>query len=216
MLSMTRNIDELNNLRSEPPEIYFGKMKLSKEQTEKRIEYTEKANEIFDVILIWLLTLRDNGTTIDYYSIRNMLESWLMSLVNEYATPDDYLIDYVSEAAFNFIEITKKNIEDEWYLSADRSLYNAENSANDVFNYKEYTDAIQAGKTEKQWIIEPDNRVRKTHRAVDKKPIPIKDYFQVGLAKMRFPKDYEMAEIFPEELVNCRCKVKYLPEDKKG
>ena len=214
---MTRNIDELNNLttqKAEPPEQYFKKMDLDDEQVEKRLEYTKKANELFDVILILLLTMNENGDTNFFYA-RDLLESWILSLVAEYTTPDDYLIDYVADTAYNFIETTNKHIEEPWYTSSDRALYNAENGANDVLNYTEYKEAIEAGKTHKRWITENDNRVRNTHKAVTKKPIPIKDYFWVGAAQMRFPKDYELAEAFPEELINCRCTIKYLPNNDK-
>ena len=212
---MTRNIDELSNLqtRSVEPEKYFGEMDLDEEQVEKRIKYTKKANELFDIILILLLTMRDNGE-VDYSYARTLLETWLLSLIAEFTTPDDYLIDYASDTAFNFVDTTQKNIDKEWYTSSDRALFNAENSANDVLNYSEYEQAIKEGKTHKQWITESDNRVRDSHKDVEKKPIPIKEYFRVGMAKMRFPKDYEYAAAFPEELVNCRCSIRYLPEDK--
>ena len=211
---MTRSIDELSNLqtRSVEPEKYFGEMDLDEEQVEKRIEYTKKANELFDIILILLLTMRDNGE-VDYSYARTLLETWLLSLIAEFTTPDDYLIDYASDTAFNFVDTTQKNIDKEWYTSSDRALFNAENSANDVLNYSEYEQAIKEGKTHKQWITESDNRVRDSHKDVEKKPIPIKEYFRVGMAKMRFPKDYEYAAAFPEELVNCRCTIKYLPEN---
>lgn len=213
---MTRNIDELSNLttRAVEPEKYFGEMDLNEEQVDRRLKYTKKANELFDVILILLMTMRDNGT-LDYVYARDMLESWLLSLIAEFTTPDDYLIDYATDTAYNFVDTTKKHIDEPWYTSSDRSLFNAENSANDVMNYSEYIDALHSGKTEKQWITEPDNRVRKTHKAVTKKPIPIKELFHVGFALMRFPKDYDLAEAFPEELINCRCSIKYLPEDKE-
>lgn len=214
---MTRNIDELSNLqtRSVEPEKYFGEMDLDEEQVEKRIEYTKKANELFDIILILLLTMRDNGE-VDYSYARTLLETWLLSLIAEFTTPDDYLIDYASDTAFNFVDTTQKNIDKEWYTSSDRALFNAENSANDVLNYSEYEQAIKEGKTHKQWITESDNRVRESHKDVIKKPIPIKEYFRVGMAKMRFPKDYEYAAAFPEELVNCRCTIQYLPKDKEN
>ena len=210
---MTRNIDELSNLqtRSVEPEKYFGEMDLEEEQVEKRIEYTKKANELFDIILILLLTMRDNGE-VDYSYARGLLETWLLSLIAEFVTPDDYLIDYATDTAYNFVDTTQKNIDKDWYTSSDRALFNAENSANDVLNYSEYEQAIKEGKTHKQWITESDNRVRESHKDVIKKPIPIKEYFQVGMTKMRFPKDYEYAAAFPEELVNCRCTIKYLPE----
>ena len=214
---MTRNIDELSNLttqKAEPPEEYFGKMDLNEEQVEKRLQYTKKANELFDVILILLLTMNERGETNFFYA-KNLLESWMLSLVAEFTTPDDYLIDYVSDAVYNFVETTNNHIDNPWYTSSDRALYNAENGANDVLNYTEYKEAIEEGKTEKRWITETDNRVRKSHKAVTKKPIPIKDYFRVGMAKMRFPKDYELADAFPEELINCRCTIEYLPKDEK-
>lgn len=212
---MTRNIDELNNLttRAVEPERYFGEMDLTEEQVDKRLKYTKKANELFDVILILLLTMRDNGT-LDYLYARDMLESWILSLINEFTTPDDYLIDYATDTAYNFVDTTKKHIDEAWYTSSDRALYNAENSANDVLNYTEYIEALRSGKTHKKWITEPDNRVRKTHREVTKKPIPISELFNVGFALMRFPKDYELAEAFPEELVNCRCSIEYLPKER--
>lgn len=208
---MIRKIDELSNLttRAVKPEEYFGNMDLSEEQIEKRVKYTKKASELFDVILILLLTMRERGN-IDYSYARSMLETWLMSLINESVTPDDYLIDYAFDTAYNFIEATQNHIDEEWYLSSDRALFNAENSANDVFNHSEFTEAIEQGKTHKKWVTEKDNRVRKTHRELDDKVIPIKDYFRVGFAQMRYPKDYEYAELFPEELVNCRCTIKYL------
>lgn len=211
---MTRNIDELNNLTTKAvePEKYFGEMELNEEQFERRVEYTKKANELFDVILILLLTMRDNGN-IDYVYARGLLESWLLSLIAEYTTPDNYLIDYATDTAYNFVDTTKNHIEEDWYTSSDRALYNAENSANDVLNYDEYQQAIEDGKTHKKWITEKDNKVRKTHKALEGKIIPIKEFFRVGLARMRFPKDYEYADMFPEELVNCRCQIEYLPKN---
>lgn len=203
---MTRNIDELNNLRSVDPREYFKDMGFTEEEIEERIEFTEKADSIFDVILV-LILLSDN---VNYEELRGRLESDYLSLIVEYAEPDDYLIQYASDFSGNFIDATKDHIEDDWYTSADRSLFNAENSANDVLNYKEYQEAIKDGKTKKKWVAEKDNRVRKNHKLVDGKEIGIKELFYVGGVPMRFPKDYEYAEAFPQETVNCRCRVKYI------
>lgn len=214
---MTRNIDELNNLnrRSEEPEEYFKKMDLPEEEKERRIEYTKKANEFFDLILV-LALLESDRNELFFASLRDRLETYLLTLINEYTTPDDYLIDYAANTAFNFIDTTEKNIDDPWYTSEDRALYNAENSANDVLNYDLYQKAIAEGKTHKKWITEKDNRVRKTHKPLDGKKIGIKELFYVGGIPMRFPKDYEYAEAFPQETINCRCSIKYLPEDLLG
>lgn len=203
---MTRNIDELNNIRSVDPREYFKDMGFTEEEIEERIEFTEKADSIFDVILV-LILLSDN---VNYEELRGRLESDYLSLIVEYAEPDDYLIQYASDFSGNFIDATKDHIDDDWYTSADRSLFNAENSANDVLNYKEYQEAIKDGKTKKKWVAEKDNRVRKNHKLVDGKEIGIKELFYVGGVPMRFPKDYEYAEAFPQETVNCRCRVKYI------
>ena len=208
---MTRNIDELSNLttqKAEPPKEYFGKMDLNEEQVEKRLQYTKKANELFDVILILLLTMNERGETNFFYA-KSLLESWILSLAAEFTTPDDYLMDYATDTAYNFVDTTNKHIDEPWYTSSDRALYNAENGANDVLNYTEYKEAIEEGKTHKKWITEHDNKVRETHREVHNLVIPIEEYFRVGSAQMRFPKDYEKAIAFPEELVNCRCSIVY-------
>ena len=207
---MIRIIDELNNItpRVIPAEEYFADMDLDEEQIEKRIEYTKKANEIFDLILVLLLTMREDGYY-EYDYVFDSLQARLTVLINEYSVLDTYLIEYISELSDTFIEVTKNHIDEAWYLSEERSLFNAENSANDVFNYNEYKDAIRSGKKRKTWITERDKRVRDTHREVDGKEIPIMDFFTVGGVKMRFPKDMEYAFDVPRETVNCRCTIKY-------
>lgn len=95
-----------------------------------------------------------------------------------------------------------------WYLSDDRAMYNAENEANTVLNYKDYKEASLKYKY-KTWITENDSRVRQTHIPLEGETIPIADMFVVGEALMRFPKDIEYASDYPEEIVNCRCSIKY-------
>ena len=197
-----RSIDELNNIRSVDPKKYFEDMGLTEEEIEERMEFTEKANSIFDFILVLILA----GVADD---LIDRLEGDYLSLINEYMTADDYLIQYAMDFSENFVNTTKDHIDDEWYTSSDRSLFNAENSANDVLNYKEYQKAIKEGKTKKEWVTEKDAKVRNTHRAVGGKKIGIKENFYVGGVPMRFPKDYEFAAAFPQETVNCRCRVKY-------
>ena len=143
---MTRSIDELNNLRrSVDPRKYFEEMGFTEEEIEERIEFTEKANSIFDLILVFILLSADREAI--YPDMVDRLESEYLSLINEYAEPDDYLIQYAMDFSENFVGATKDHIDEEWYTSADRSLFNAENSANDVLNYDEYKKAIAEGKT---------------------------------------------------------------------
>lgn len=203
---MTRSTDELNNLkRAVDPKKYFEEMGFTEEEIEERIEFTEKADTIFDVILV-LILLSDRP---NYEELRGQLESQYLDLIMEYSDLDEYLIGYASDFSENFIDATKDHEGEDWYTSSDRSLFNAENSANDVLNYKEYQNAIKDGKTKKEWVSERDAKVRNTHRIVDGKKIDIKEKFIVGGVPMRFPKDYEYASEFPQETVNCRCRVKY-------
>ncbi len=150
---MIRKNDELNLIKTRtiPPEKYFGEMELEEGQIEKRLEYTKKANEIFDLILVLILTMTENGYS-EYDYLYDSLESRLITLIAEYTILDSYLLEYVASFAYNFLDVTRENIDDEWYLSEDRSLLNAENQANDLFNYEEYKEAIRSGKTKKIWI----------------------------------------------------------------
>lgn len=100
-----------------------------------------------------------------------------------------------------------KATSDSWYLSQDRITYNAENEANTVLNYKDYTEA-RGIYTRKSWETEKDSRVRATHIPLEGEEIPINEYFVVGDSLMRFPRDLSMNPS-AEEVVNCRCSVKY-------
>lgn len=201
-------IDELNTL-SKPPKEYFGEMNLTEEQMDERIRFTEQANEELLGIMELIVASLEFGE-IDYDFIQETLEERWLEVIGGFVVIDDYLRQYASDYAMNFIEATKENIADIWFLSEDRALFNAENGANDTMNYKEYVDAIKRGYKAKRWVTERDRKVRKTHAEVEGKVVGIMDYFEVGGVLMRFPKDYEMAFDAPHETVNCRCVVKYL------
>lgn len=184
-------------------------MALTKEQIEERIRFTEEANDELLEVMELIATMDEHGG-IDYDFIRQNLEERWLSLIGGFVVLDDYMRQYASDYAENFTENTRKNIDDPWYISEDRALYNAENSANDTLNHGEYIKAIEDGYKSKKWITERDRRVRKTHSKLEGQVIGILEYFDVGGALMRFPKDYEMAYDAPQEIVNCRCVVKYL------
>lgn len=97
--------------------------------------------------------------------------------------------------------------ENNYWLSVSRATEIAENESNTALNYKDYQTAINAGYTKKTWLTERDSRVRKTHKVLESKTIPINDLFMVGNTFMRFPKDTLMGE--SRESVNCRCAIKY-------
>lgn len=201
-------LDELNTM-SKPPEEYFGEMDLTEEQIDERIQFTEDANDVLLDIMMLIVTMGDYGA-INYDTIQRELADRWAALIGGYVLMDDYLRQYAEDYAENFTDATRRNIEDPWYISEDRALYNAENGANDTLNYKEYVKAIEDGFTHKKWLTEHDMKVRPTHSVLHGQVIGIEEYFVVGGALMRFPKDYELAFDAPRELVGCRCTVKYL------
>lgn len=203
-----RTLDELNNMSTSPEE-YFGDMDLTESQIEERLRFTEESYEAILESMYEIDTYKEFGA-IDYDAIRQRLEDRMAAIIAGYVVLDEYLRQYILDYSQNFVDATERNINDEWYLSEDRALFNAENSANDTINYKDYKKAIEDGFTHKKWVTERDNKVRETHKLVNPKPIPIKDLFVVGGCLMRFPKDYDMAFDRPEETVNCRCVAKYI------
>lgn len=55
-----------------------------------------------------------------------------------------------------------------------------------------------------------DERVRPHHSEVDEEVVGIYDLFTVGNSQMSYPLDTKHGAD-PEEIVNCRCVVEYLP-----
>ena len=209
---MITPIDELN-VMSQKPTDYFGEMGLTEEQIQERIDYTEQANEAILDAMYLIDTMRDYSA-VDYSAVKDQLEDQMLGVIASFVMLDDYLRTYASDFSQNFVDATQRHEDQDWYLSEDRALFNAENSANDTINYKEYKKAIEEGKTHKKWISKNDPKVRHTHMMVDGEEIPIEETFVVGDALMRFPKDYELAFDAPQETVNCRCRIKYF--EKRG
>ena len=55
-----------------------------------------------------------------------------------------------------------------------------------------------------------DGRVRHTHIRLDEQKIGIFEHFDVGKTQMMFPRDTSLgADAFPEEIINCRCSLRY-------
>lgn len=201
-------LDKPYKNRAIPYDEYFGAMDLSDEQMQERISFSEKTEDMLLFIFALLVVMRDYDM-MDYEGIKQQLIAQYTLVIGQYATIDDYLTDYIESFASDFIETTGENIDVEWFLSDDRAMFDAENEANSVLNYKDYVNAIASGKTRKEWITFRDSRVRKTHRAVDGKIIPITSTFEVGDSLMKFPKDLSLGAK-PKETINCRCSVRYI------
>ena len=207
------DFDEINKLgksyknRAISYDEYFEPMDLTDEQKEERVSFSEDAEDTIMFILA-LISVMSGFDSVDEDYLTETLTTSYLGVIGAYTGIDEYLERYASEFATDFIGTTLENIEDVWYLSNDRAMFDAENEANTVLNYKDYVNAIASGKTMKTWITFGDSRVRKTHRAVDGKTIPIKDLFEVGNSFMRYPHDLKFNPK-PELYIGCRCSLKY-------
>ena len=203
-----RAFDELKTRnKSIPYEQYFGEMDITDEQKEERIETAQDFEEmllfIFSLFAVMNQYQYDNA---DF--IISQLESRYRTVVESRMFTDEYLTYYMQDFAEQTIETTQKHSDDEWYLSEDRAMFIAENEANTVLNYSDFQKAIESGKTKKKWLTMRDKKVRDTHKELDGKTIGITDVFLVGDSEMFFPKDTSL-DASAEEIVGCRCSIKY-------
>lgn len=205
------NIDKLNVVyknRAEPYEEYFDVMEISEEQKEERIEASYDFEEDMFFFITMIVLLHGSGYS-DYSTAVKQFTDRYTNNVSKYIDDRDFLLWYPLLFANDMLDSTLRNIDNPWYSSFDRAMFNAENEANAVLNRSEFIKAILAGKRYKTWHDMADRRVRETHRIVGGRTVPIGSVFSVGNALMRFPHDYEMASDNPEELINCRCSITY-------
>lgn len=210
-MSTITSFDEINVLdqsrRSEPYEEYFGKMSISDKQKKLRIAFSERMEEVILYVLSLIDTMVENEE-VDQEYIENSLYDEYIAIVAVYFTVDNYISDYVRQFSHDVVQSTFDHIKEEYYLSRDRAMFISECEANTSLNYKEYTDAIKAGKTHKTWKDIGDRRERRTHLEVGGTTIPIRELFAVGNSLMLFPKD-NSHNPSAKEVVNCRCSIQY-------
>lgn len=215
--------DELNTpkVEVEPPEKYFSKMAISKEQKEERVE---TANDIMSVLLFLfaLLAIEMQEPEPDYDMVYRSFWLRFRDTVAKHSRMDDYQNNYVKEFTQNAFDVTRRHMEASgvgtdgrtdagWWTSPDRAMAMGENSASVVINHEELLQAAEAGAVGKKWVDKADIRVRNTHREVTKEILPFADYFAVGNGVMLFPCDWDNN---PDECYNCRCVCQYY--DKEG
>lgn len=207
-----RIFDELSDLseesmRSIPYDEYFDEMDLTEEEKEKRKQFSREFEDVMLFIFTLFSVMRQYGNINKQYII-GQLQSRYSEIVLKYMEIDKYLADYIADFVIETVDATIKHIDDPFYLSDDRSILISENEANGIFNYGEFSEAIKAGKTRKQWVDVRDRRERETHREVGGTVIPIGDTFVVGNSLMLFPKDTSLGAQM-KEIANCRCTIKY-------
>lgn len=223
-----QNFDELNIIkrRSMPYKQYFGDMELTPKQKKER---EDLAFILEDYIMLFfdLIQSGANETT-----VRQEMTYELYKLLDEegYFETDEQLDKYIAETVKNTYQSTVDNLalypndvseydieKDDttnYWVSDDRAMFIAENESNTLFNSKDYKEAKEKGYTHKIWMAYPDNRVRPTHVDANGLKVPIGSYFEVGEAQMLYPRDvtseYSTGAEHPEEVINCRCTIKYV------
>ena len=202
-------IDELNTPDFDAEayiESYFKPMRISREEKETR---KQAARDFRDYLLtlFLLLGIQTEYLAVNWTYIEDQMRIEFERAASRYANNSKMLTDYIADKASDFVRVTRENMgTDKYWLSDERATYEAVNEANEVLGIADYQKAIEEGKKYKTWRTEKDSRVRKTHREVDDKKIPINDMFEVGNGLMRYAHDWEMN---PGECVNCRCTTVY-------
>lgn len=203
-------VEELENeyLSDSEYEEHFDAMEISEEEKQKRISFAKKFEDTMLFIFALYLIMRQYGHMNEKYIIGQLQEKY-SEIVSEHMTADKHMNDYIEDFSQETIDVTKRHDGEEYFTSRERAILLAENEANTSLNYGQYVDALKKGYKKKIWISERDNRVRVTHREVDGVEIPIDRPFLVGDSLMKFPKDTSMGAS-SEEIIACRCTVKYL------
>lgn len=199
-------IDELNVISYEK---FFDQEGLTKEQKEERIIL---ANELEDVVLfiLALIVVMTENDNFDYAEVSNQFSAKYKSVIKKHTYLDNELDAYIQDITKDIVSTTLDNYDTDYYLSKARAATISANETSNVMNRKDYLDAVASGKTKKQWVDIRDKRERETHLKVGGTIIGINELFDVGTAKMRYPHDIELAIDNPEEIVNCRCSVRYM------
>lgn len=206
-----RAIDEINDLSQEEIldiESYFDSMELSDEEKEKRKEFSESMVDVM-LFIFALFSIMRQYEHINKNYIIGQLQSKYSDVVLRYMDIDKAVDEYIQRFSEEIVDTTMKYPDEEYYLSNDRATLVSVNEANSILGYRQLQEAKDKGYTRKTWITEGDRKVRKTHREVDMKEIPIEEYFLVGDNLMMYAHDNITFNIDPKEVINCRCSVVY-------
>ena len=192
--------------RSEPYETYFGDMYLTEQQIEDRKEVAGRMEEPLRDFLLLIMIGLATGIVLYEEAREELLQNLIAQNIAE--------VEYLETLTADIADSTRRHPNDDWYFSEDRVIFISENEANTIMNGTEFQEARNRGMTRKQWIGMKDKRERETHVAMNDMILPIDEYFQVGEAICLYPKDvvspYTTLPEHPEELVNCRCQIRYM------
>ena len=227
------NFDELNTLSTTettkddrhkatrkkiPIHDYFENMQISEEEKEKRVRLANLL--LADVLFLFALSKRNQ----DKQYLSEAFQKRYLSSVKKVAEPDQKMQRYIQKVCDSIVDTTLKGgsltsskankPQDPYVVSVDRATNVAEKEANAILNGDEYITAVKNGCTKKRWKSYRDERVRADHADVDGQVVDISRPFRVGKYMMMYPKDDSLGAGL-EEIVNCRCSVEYLQDDKR-
>lgn len=209
---MIFDFDEINNLHNEDDYIlkYFEDMDITQSSKDKRIDFSTKMYDIMLFVFALVKSMQESGYIDEQYIILQLTNRYF-ELIDDFSMQSQYIQDYVGIFARQTVDVTLEHLQDidGYFMSNERALIIAVNEANTIFNYSDYDNAMNNGFTKKQWITEKDDKVRITHVEVDDSIVDINEPFVVGDSLLMFPKDTSLGAS-AEEIVNCRCSVKYL------
>lgn len=187
-------------------ETYFGEMEISDEEKKERLELAKELEPIF-ISFFYAFLESGEGE-----------EDFLQSLSTEYEKaalkflkvrePPAYIKEYSEKITEDIIRTTVENKDTPYFTSVERAMNIAANEANTIGNYREYTRMVKQGYKYKTWITMNDDKVRHTHAESNGYKVGIFDSFHIGASEMSFPRDYSLGAS-AEEIVNCRCILKY-------
>ena len=225
------DFDNLNNIQTEYTEESFDierfidEMEISDEQKDNR---KELAQELSLALMFLFALVREQMNYygyIDYAILYNRFKGKFEPIVLKYARNDEYIQTYVDKASNDIINTTinraaldtaiivgamqAEESNTDFWLSQERADIVAANEANTILNYEELQEAVDEGKTKKQWVTMHDRRVRHTHRQIDGKTIDIDEFFQVGDVQLMIPRDEVNDWTGGEETANCRCTLRF-------
>lgn len=211
-------IDELNNLVKYNNKIddvdawmddFFGVMEIDDEQKEKRKKVAFSIRESMLFLFSLMFTMAE-ASAWSYEVALDSFRNEFRNAISQYFVIDAFLENYIQDFTRKYLDITIEHLskaDASFFVSDDRATIGSANESNSVVGYEELEEAKEDGYTMKRWRTQRDERVRKTHREVEGKTIPIDDYFVVGDSLLYYPGDPEGSE---EEIAGCRCVCEYL------
>lgn len=205
----TQEFDKLNNLRSMPYEQYFGEMGISDKQKKERIALAEELEDVFDYLFLIIASYSLIGRELvipELYDLVSTRYTDLVKTLPDIEDNDEYIETYINDISKEIVDATFKHIKDSYYTSEDRAMLIAEEESNTIYNYVDELRAMSQGKTRKTWVTMGDDRVRQTHRDIDRVTIGIFEKFRVGDSLMMRPRDPSGS---PQEVIGCRCWLEY-------